>query len=355
VRNRNSLANVWSTVLAASCLLMPARNAGASEPPGPGEARGEHRAAAIDGGCRADPTLELVRRIEWPGNHVFHTAFSPDRGLYLGGGDTGTVRIWEVATGNQLLELPVVLAWFTPDGKQLLGHTADRILSIFDLSTGKEERTWEAPEIFGSVSISPDGKKVVTGHADKTLRIWDFASGMELLKLEGHDAQPSAFFSPDGKQILSTSADKTIRLWDAETGKTVRTFDDFKDVSPQPGTDLIIQAFFLPGGQQIAAYVWGTENTLRVVDATNGKLVRKIDLGEEFHKDLAVSADGRWFLTGNGGDRSVRLRDLTTGKEATRSELADVNVPRAVGFSPDGNYAVAGSHRGWVYLWRIQK
>ena len=178
---------------------------------------------------------------------------------------------------------------------------------------------------------------------------------MEVRKLEGHDAQPSAVFSPDGKQILSTSADKTIRLWDAGTGKLLRTFEDFKDVSPQPGTDLIIQAFFLPGGPQIAAYVWGTENTLIVLDATNGKPVRKIDLGEEFHKDLAVSADGRWFLTGNGGDRSVRLRDLTTGKEATRSELADVNVPRAVGFSPDGNYAVAGSHRGWVYLWKIQK
>ena len=115
-------------------------------------------------------------------------------------------------------------------------------------------------------------------------------------------------------------------------------------MSPQPGADLIIQAFFLPGGPQIAAYVWGTENTLIVLDATNGKLVRKIDLGEEFHKDLAVSADGRWFLTGNGGDRSVRLRDLTTGKEAARCELADVNVPRAVGFSPDGIYAVAGSH-----------
>ncbi len=34
--------------------------------------------------------FNLVRRIEWPGNHIFHTAISPDGKLYLGGGDTGT-------------------------------------------------------------------------------------------------------------------------------------------------------------------------------------------------------------------------------------------------------------------------
>ena len=264
------------------------------------------------------------------------------------------MRIWEVATGNQLLELPVTVAWFAPDGRKLLGTKGDKVLSVFDLDTGQEERNWETPDAFGSVAFSPDGKNVVTGHQDKSIRIWDFATGKEVRKMEGHDAWPSAAFSPDGKQVLSASVDKTIRLWDAETGKLLRTFDDFKDVSPQQGADLIIQAFFLPGGRQIAAYVWATENTLLVLDATNGDVVRKIDLGEEFHKDLAVSADGRWFLTANG-DRSVRLRDLTTGKEVARFQLTDVNVPRAVGFSPDGDRAVAGSHRGWVYLWKLQR
>ena len=83
--------------------------------------------------------LELVRRIEWFNNHIFHTAFSPDSGLYLGGGDTGTVRIWEVATGNQLLELTVTVAWFAPDGRKLLGSKGDKVLSVFDLDTGQEE------------------------------------------------------------------------------------------------------------------------------------------------------------------------------------------------------------------------
>ena len=202
--NGKTFASVLSSILAASALFASARSA-ASEPKTPNVAGEAPALAPPDDACRAEPALELVRRIEWPGNHIFHTAFSPDSGLYLGGGDTGTVRIWEVATGNQLLELPVTVAWFSPDGKKLLGHKGDKIISVFDLNTGQEERNWEASDAFGSVAFSPDGKKVVTGHQDKAVRIWDFEKGTEIRKLEGHESWPGAVFSPDGKQGLSAS------------------------------------------------------------------------------------------------------------------------------------------------------
>jgi hypothetical protein len=43
------------------------------------------------------------------------------------------------------------------------------------------------------------------------------------------------------------------------------------------------------------------------------------------------------------------------GKEVLRFEMPDVNVPRAMSISPNGRYAVAGSHRGKVYLWQLLK
>ncbi len=89
------------------------------------------------------PLSKLVRRIEWPGNHIYHTAFSPDGRLYLGGGDTGTLRIWEVASGKQVVELPVTIGCFTPDGKQILGHNLGKTISLFDVATGRELRKWE--------------------------------------------------------------------------------------------------------------------------------------------------------------------------------------------------------------------
>jgi len=296
---------------------------------------------------------KLVRRIEWPGNHIFVTAFSPDGKLYLGGGDTGTLRIWEVASGNQLLELPVPVGLFTPDGKQVLGHKYDKTISLFDVATGREVRRWETSEPIFSLAIAPDGKHVVSGHMDNVLRLWDLETRKELRKFEGHVEPAGAVFSPDGKQILSAGKDKTVRLWEVETGKLVRTFEDFKDATPMEGHDLIVQAFFLPGGRQIAGYVWGADKTLLVWDGSNGSVVRKLDLGADHHKDVAISPDGRWLLTGHE-DRTVRLRDFATGKELQRLEVADTNVARALNFSRDGRFAVSGSWRSWVYLWQVQ-
>ncbi len=298
-----------------------------------------------------EAVYKLVRRIEWSGNHIFFTAFSPDGKRYLGGGDTGTLRIWEVASGDQLIELPVPVGVFMPDGKEVLG-CQDKTMSVFEVASGKVVRSWEASEPVVSLAIAPDGKQAVTGLADNTLRLWDLATKEELRKFEAHVEPPSAVFSPDGKQILSASKDKTVRLWEAETGKLVRTFEDFNDAIPNEGHDLVVQAFFLPGGRQIAGSVWGTDKTLLVWNVADGTVVRKLDLGADHHKDVAISPDGRWFLTAHD-DRTVRVRDLTTGKEIQRLDVTDTNVARAPNFSRDGRSVVAGSWRSWVYLWQL--
>ncbi len=324
-------------------------------PQDPGRSpRASAAAAAVAEARDPDPAFELVRRIEWPGNHIYQTSFSPDGGLYLGGGDMGTVRIWEVSSGNQILELPVPVAWFAPDGKSVVGHKGDKVLRVFAIDTGEEARNWEAPSACGStIAFSPDGKRLVAGHQDNTLRIWDLATGQELRKLEGHEDVPSAVFSPDGKQVLSAAADKTVRLWDAETGKLLRTFDDFKNVQAIPGHGMIVQAVFLPGGKEIAAWTWSQDHELKVLEADTGKPIRSVFLGEDHHKDVAISPDGKWILTAHDG-RLVKIRGMD-GKIVAETEMPEIFVPRAVGFSPDGRYAVAGSLRGWVDLWKLRK
>jgi WD40 repeat protein len=63
-------------------------------------------------------------------------AFSPNGRLALSGGFDRTVRLWEVATGKQLLSLR--------------GHEA---------------------LVYG-VAFSPDGQKALSGSFDTTVRLW---------------------------------------------------------------------------------------------------------------------------------------------------------------------------------------
>jgi WD40 repeat protein/serine/threonine protein kinase len=347
-----------------------------------------------------------LRRITWqveeagPMAHIYRTVFSSDGKHFLGCGDagpTGAIRVWDVPAGREVQEfLPGTDAWFSfavfsPDGKHVLasyGSNAN-VLLLWDLATRKIVRRFEGHQgVVMNQAISPNGKLVVSGSADRTLRLWEFDSGKELHKLEGHTDACYGIFSVDGKQVLSFGLDKTLRVWDVETGKqvsmmkshtatcfgrfspdgkqvlsyspdkTVRLWDTQtgKEVHSFAGpTDEVLGAVFLDDGKRVAA--WGKDLMLRIWNAATGEEEKRLELGDDCNPgdsgavaDLAISPDGRRLLTCHK-DATVRLRELTTGKELCRFQNAQ--AARGVSFSPDGRYAAAGSFRNGLHLWRL--
>ena len=97
---------------------------------------------------RAQPWLVALKGHD---NPVTSVAFSPDGKTILTGSDDNTARVWDAASGQELLVLK--------------GHD----------------------EWVRSVAFSPDGKTILTGSDDNTARVWDAARGQELLALKGHD------------------------------------------------------------------------------------------------------------------------------------------------------------------------
>src|SRR5262245_23584734 len=76
-----------------------------------------------------------------------------------------------------------------------------------------------------ALSFSPDGEYFASGSADHTIRLWEISTGKEVRSFLGHTGTVSAVsFHPNGKYLASGSADHTIRLWEVSTGKEVRSF-----------------------------------------------------------------------------------------------------------------------------------
>jgi len=150
----------------------------------------------------------------------YSAAFSPDGQLLASGSSSGTVKLWNVATGEQIRLLSghssrVYSVAFSPDGKLLASGSEDMTVKLWDVATGQKLHTLEGhTDWVRSVAFSPDGTLLASGSDDKTAKLWNATTGKLVLTLEGHTGYVTSIaLSPNGTTLASGSTDKTIKLW----------------------------------------------------------------------------------------------------------------------------------------------
>jgi WD40 repeat protein len=151
-------------------------------------------------------------------------AFSPD-GKMVASGSNSAVSVWDANTGKLIHEFnmgssgngTICAVAFSADAQRIAtgGSGPTGIVKIWDAASGEEVLT--VPSIgTRAVAFSPDGTRLATGCTDKFVRIWDAHSGREILALTGHTASVDfVAFSPNGNGLASLSHEGTaVRLWD---------------------------------------------------------------------------------------------------------------------------------------------
>jgi WD40 repeat protein len=284
-----------------------------------------------------------------PGATVTVVALSPDGKTLASGARDHTLRLWNVAIGQEIVRLKghrdfVTSIAFSPDGKLLASGAADSAIRLWDVASGKQiERLAGHNSAPASLAFSPDGKTLASGSFDKTVRLWDVAAGEESARLSGHDGGVvNLAFSPDGKTLASGSEDKTLRLWEVATGQEIARLEG------RGGSVVSLSAAFSPDGKTLASGL--NDNTLQLWDIASGRETARLEGHEGPVISVAFSPDGKTLGSGSG-DMSVRLWDAGSGKPLGRLEEHGDPVESVV-FSPDGKTLASGSKNEAV-LWNV--
>ena len=353
---------------------------------------------------------QVVRTLSGHTEHLTAVSWSPDGTRVATASDDGTARVWDVTTGTELLRVgpmafvgrgatmgpdgrpthvgpiePMTGLSWSPDSRRIITAFDSAEPRVWDAATGEEvlslhgrERRWVSV-----VSWSPDGSRIITDDiSGTTAHIWDAATGEELLSLRGHNQWACALaWSPDSSRVATGSHDDTVRVWDAATGQTQLVLgagNSVETVSWSPdGTRLSIGAKIGGnrvwdattgeprltvdnGARELSEVVWSPDGTrlatssylsprVLILDASTGDVVQALTAGEDDVNDIAWSPDSERILTGLGDDRAA-IWDAARGERLLTLE-GHSDMITSVAWSPNGQRALTGSQDGTARIW----
>ncbi|MGJ6965896.1 nSTAND1 domain-containing NTPase [Streptosporangium sp. G11] len=284
---------------------------------------------------------------------VRSVAFSRDSSRLASGGEDGTVRLWNVATHEQAgasltghgdLVASVV---FSPDGSRLASAGYDGTVRLWDVAThdqvggpltGHDGPVW-------SLAFNADGSRLASGGDDSTVRIWDTAARKQsgaTLRTGSRGAVWSVAFSRDGSRLASGKAGGAIRIWDAVTRE--------QSGAPLPGHDSSVWSlvFGADGSRLVSAR---DDGTIRIWDLATRKQSGGPLPGHDGDVwSVASSADGS-RLASAGTDGTIRIWDVVTHQQSGRPLTGYDGMVASLAFSADGSRLASAGQDGRIRIW----
>lgn len=252
---------------------------------------------------------------------------------------------------------------FSPDGGSVLSEREDDVVTVSDVSTGREHMTLKhdtrdsgAREtakimLFGGsrhflalqTGYSADGRWIFTINGDKSAKIWDAADGRLKTSITNNERIYRASFTPDSNALLTVEQEGGMKLWDLETG-TLRG-----QVAPKGHLEGYMKGFeFSPDGRTLATFSAGDT---RLWNMKTAELLFKLPKSEG--TDVNFSPDGRWLATASNDKQTAgKIWNVETGE--LKLTLPPIGYKTAsVIFNPDGTILATTNDKG-VMLWDAQ-
>jgi hypothetical protein len=116
-------------------------------------------------------------------------SFSPSGDKFITSGQDGTVRVWDIASGLQVMKLKAhpggaYCASFDPSGKFIVTGGDDFMVKLWDAGSGEMISEFAGHKGgVGDVNITSDLKYIISGSRDGSIRVWNVSTKKELVSV----------------------------------------------------------------------------------------------------------------------------------------------------------------------------
>ncbi len=271
-------------------------------------------------------------------NYLRSMAFSPD-GKLLATGWKGEIHILDTETGKRTEKLKghtdaVTFLDYSPDGKILASTSYDGTVKLWDVATNQELHSFTMDGVlFQSLSFSPDGKILMAAIQGKGITLLDTASYtiIKNISLNNEDqVEQVVSFSPDGRFVIFNNYSDLYVVNTSDFRKPVILPDALGDqLAVSPNNELVVvSSKDLTGGIPPKIQIWSLLNQ-------NNIFSRPVStqLPSASYVMLAFSSDSKKLA-------------YTTGsyEKGIYFDVLDIETQQVISFEKEGGIAIFPSN-----------
>jgi RNA polymerase sigma factor (sigma-70 family) len=231
---------------------------------------------------------------------------------------------------------------FSPDSKTIVALGTLGSVRWWNVSTGEVLQTKQADDKDSplGISFSSDSRRFATAGPHKVVKVWDVTTGAEVLRLQHSGPVKAAIFRPDGKRILTFEEEGFlvghVKEWDAATGAFIR-----ESKIEEKRVFFLMALYYRGDSLRVVTQAANPDrrgpNTV-VWDGDSGRQLSGLDAWD----CAGISPDRKWLVTSDMHENTLHVWDLETGDEMTRFHSERpyggmISNHRWVAFSADGN------------------
>ncbi|PAA75576.1 hypothetical protein BOX15_Mlig022010g1 [Macrostomum lignano] len=235
---------------------------------------------------------------------------------------------------------------WSPSGRLLASAGTDRKVKLWAVSGGRFELRGSltgSNASVNSVCFDSEDQLLAAPSSDYAVRVWSYADQRMRACLTGHSNKVlAAGFLSLGNRLVTGSHDRTLKLWDLRSRACVKTVfagSSCNDLAVSPTlNDLIISGHF---DKKVRLYDCRGESGVGEMQLA-GK-VTGLDVATDGFKLLAATRDNQLCVL------DLRSRLLLHDLRADGFHIGLDHTGCC--FSPDGQFAAAGTEQGELFVW----